>query len=86
MATSATNSSLSARTLAIDEELADAGLKVTMGASEACGVLRVDRRTLTRLIASKALAATRMSPNGSSRVLLRRREIASFLAKLEEGC
>ncbi|MBK9386496.1 MAG: hypothetical protein IPN34_16915 [Planctomycetes bacterium] len=85
MATSAPNSSLSARTLAIDEELADAGLKVTLGASEACGVLRVDRRTLNRLIATRALAATRMTPNGSSRVLLRRRELASFLARLEEA-
>lgn len=68
----------------IDQALADAGVAVTFGAEEACRLLRVDRRTLGRMIASKTLAASRATPAGSSRLLIRRREVARLLAALED--
>lgn len=69
----------------IDLELAEGGIELTVGADEVCRVLRIDRRTLGRLLSSRMLRASRVTRKGSSRVLVRRREIARFIADLESA-
>lgn len=85
MAGHSTRATVSARALEIEDELIRAEVGVTLGAQETCDLLRIERRTLGRLLASKRLTASRISPNGSAKLLFRRREIASFLAALEGG-
>lgn len=78
-----TRVTVSARALEIEDELIRAEVDVTLSAQDACDLLKVDRRTLGRLLASGRIAASRISPSGSSKLLLRRREVARFLAELE---
>ncbi len=84
MAGQSTRATVSARALEIEEELIRAEIGVTLSAQEACDLFKVDRRTLGRLLASRRISASRISPSGSSKLLLRRREIARFLAELEK--
>jgi hypothetical protein len=83
MAVQTTRASMSARALEIEDELVRAEVEVTLSAQDACDLLKIDRRTLGRLLSSRRLLASRISPRGSSKLLLRRREIARFLAQLE---
>lgn len=72
------------RTKQIDASLAEGGFGVTLGSEDACLVLRITRRTLTRLIGARRIQTARVSPAGSSKLIIRRRELARFLAELEQ--
>ncbi len=53
-------------------------------AEEAAGVLRCSRRTLGRLVASGRLHASRQAADGSSPLLIARKDLTTYMAKLAE--
>jgi excisionase family DNA binding protein len=65
--------------------IADAvgALKPLATVNEACDVLRTSSRNLRRMIATGRLKALRARESGSSRVLIPRVEIESYLRSLE---
>lgn len=60
-----------------------AKLPPILTAAEACNVLRTSRRNLSRLVASGRIHALRPSEGGSSKLLVPRASVESYLRALE---